>query len=204
MEISSQNRVKSISTKDDRTSPSRGGKTNSSNDGFMEKGDERRCFGGRRVPSPYEIGLMFSLNSMTQKLALHVISGAAYGRPFQWEGISEVPEGHQMSFITAQRSVVDNTIPLVMVPRWLLRNLPFKTTRNLYLIYTEFGCYLRDFIEAEKAGQTSTGLNSVLKCLVQNSADDSAATSQKRLLSDDELMGNLFVILFGGHESTYD
>jgi len=160
-------------------------------------------FGHRRVPSPNDIGLMFSLNNITQKLALHVISGAAYGCPFEWEEIPEVPEGHQISFITAQRSVVDNFLPLVTIPRWLLRSLPFKWTRNLHLIYTEFGRYIKDFIEAEKAEETSTGLNSVLKALVQNSADESAKASEKRLLTDNELLGNAFIILFGGHESTY-
>ena len=61
---------------------------------------------------------------------------------------------------------------------------------------------MKELMACEKAGATSAGLNSIVKALVQNSVEE-PGTSDKRLLTDEELIGNAFVILFGGHESTY-
>ena len=47
-------------------------------------------------------------------------------------------------------------------------------------------------------------MNSVLKALVDNSADTAGPSKDQRTLTDEELIGNAFVILLGGHESTYE
>ena len=133
---------------------------------------------------------------------MNIISGAAYGHPVEWKGSDVIPDGHRLSFLTAQRLVVDNLIPLLLLPKWLLRCLPFHSAKEIYLGYTEFGAYMKELMACEKAGATSAGLNSIVKALVQNSVEE-PGTSDKRLLTDEELIGNAFVILFGGHESTY-
>jgi len=142
-----------------------------------------------------------SFKDISQRLALNIISGAAYGDPVEWQGSNAIPDGHHLSFLTAQRLVVDNLIPLMLLPKWLLRYLPLDSAQEIYLGYTEFGTYMKELIASEKAGETSAGLNSIVKALVQNSADEQMM-SDKRLLTDEELIGNAFVILFGGHEST--
>jgi hypothetical protein len=62
-----------------------------------------------------------SIQSETNKLSLHVMAGAEYGYPLEWEGVGEVPEGHQMSFQDSIHATLDNIIAYVIVPRCLLR-----------------------------------------------------------------------------------
>src|SRR5271169_7045272 len=134
------------------------------------------------------------------KLALHVISGAAYGRPFDWEASNRVEPGHILSYPDSLRSLVNHLIMLFVFPRWML-NLPFKTLQDTKLVYTEFESYLQGLVDAERNRDENTGLNSILKALVDHSADTAGPLKERRVLTDEELIGNAFVILLGGHES---
>ena len=136
------------------------------------------------------------------KLALHVISGAAYGRPFDWEASDQVGPGHKISYPDSLRLLVNHLIMLFVFPRWML-NLPFKALQDTKLVYTEFGSYLQALLNAERNRNETTRLNSILKALVDNSADTMGSLKERRVLTDEELIGNAFVILLGGHESTY-
>lgn len=136
-------------------------------------------------------------------MALHVISGAAYGRPFEWEASDDVSLGRKLSYLDSLRQVVYNLLILFIFPRWMLR-LPIKRLQNTETAYTEFGRYLQELVDSEKTREESTSLNSVLKALVQHSTENTTGPlKEQRILSDEELIGNAFVILLGGHESTY-
>jgi len=70
-------------------------------------------------------------------------------------------------------------------------------------VYNEFREYLQDLIDSERNHQSIAGLDSVLKALVDHSVDGATGTTKdRRVLTDEELIGNAFVILLGGHEST--
>jgi cytochrome P450 len=136
------------------------------------------------------------------KLALHIISGAGYGRPFDWETADNISPGHTLPFSHSLRVLVNNLILLFVFPRWIL-NLPIKKLPETKLVYNEFRRYLQDLIDAERNHQSIAGLDSVLKALVDHSADGTTATTKdRRVLTNEELIGNAFVILLGGHEST--
>lgn len=82
--------------------------------------------------------------------------------------------------------------------------LPIERLQNTDTAYTEFGRYLHELIDSEKTREESTSLNSVLKALVDHSTESTTGPlKEQRVLSDEELIGNAFVILLGGHESTY-
>lgn len=82
--------------------------------------------------------------------------------------------------------------------------LPIKALQEAKLAYTEFRNYLQALVDAERnhIEDSRTGLNSVLKALVDNSVDN-PSSKERRVLTNEELIGNAFVILLGGHESTY-
>ena len=136
-------------------------------------------------------------------MALHVISGAAYGRLFEWEASDNVSPSHKLSYLDSLRQVVKDLLILFIFPRWMLR-LPIERLQNTDTAYTEFGRYLHELIDSEKTREESTSLNSVLKALVDHSTESTTGPlKEQRVLSDEELIGNAFVILLGGHESTY-
>jgi len=82
--------------------------------------------------------------------------------------------------------------------------LPIKRLQGTETAYTEFGKYLQELVELEKYREEATKLNSVLKALVDHSAENTTGSvKEQRVFNDEELIGNAFVILLGGHESTY-
>jgi cytochrome P450 len=139
-----------------------------------------------------------SIHKDTTKLALNVICGAVYGQPFDWDGSEKVPLGHKISFLAAIQLLVGKLILLFLLPTWTLQ-LPLKPMRDTKLAYDEFGLYLCELIEKER--QHGTGLNSALKALIDHSVDNIGLSKDHRL-TDDELLGNAFIILLGGYETT--
>ena len=136
-------------------------------------------------------------------MALHVISGAAYGRPFDWEASDKVSPGHKLSYLDSLRQVINDLLILFILPRRMLQ-LPINRLQVTETAYTEFGRYLQELVELEKNRGEATSLNSVLKSLVDHSAQNtSESVKEQRVFNDEELIGNAFVILLGGHDSTY-
>lgn len=74
--------------------------------------------------------------------------------------------------------------------------------RDSRLAYDEFGGYMRDLLKREKAlGEKSTGQN-LLAALVKYSRDSDDVKGDK-VLTDEEIIGNTFIFLIAGHETTY-
>jgi cytochrome P450 len=136
------------------------------------------------------------------KFALHVITGAGFGTPFTWEASTDdVPPNHQISFREAISSTLAHILTILITPKLLLRTLPFRGMRDSNLAYDEFGRYMRDLVEREKAlGEKSDGQN-LLAALAKFSGDSDDVKG--KVMTDDEIIGNIFVFLMAGHETTY-
>lgn len=162
-------------------------------------GNKCRC---GRVRAVHGVALICnSVHKDTVKLALNVISGAVYGKSFDWDDSEETPPGHYLSFLDSLRLVVDKLLILFLYPKWMLR-IPFKPLREARLAHQEFGYYLRELIEAAKASNNHS--NSALKALIKHSTEAGEINKKdRRVLNDEELLGNAFIILLGGYETTY-
>jgi len=139
----------------------------------------------------------------TTKLALHVVSGAAYGHSSAWNQLEEIPPGHALSYVDSIRSVVQHLLVYFIFPKSFLR-IPLRWFKDAKLAHDEFGKYIRGFLRDYKSGDVIVGGDSALKALVEHSVDaaGSGKFGRQQVLSDEELVGNSFIILFGGHEST--
>lgn len=135
------------------------------------------------------------------KFALHVITGAGFGVPFSWEVSSdEIWPNHQLSFRNAVSSVLHHLLGIVFVPK-ILWKLPIEYLREAELSYEEFGKYMHELLEREKKrGEDSNGQN-LLATLVKHAAEDDVG--EKGRLNDQEIIGNTFIFLIAGHETTY-
>lgn len=143
-----------------------------------------------------------SMHKETMKIALHVIVAAGYGYQLEWDASSEIPAGHKMSFRDSIRVTLDNLVTLVVVPRFLL-NLPIRRLQNTNRAYKEFGKYLQGVVELgrRRGNDKSSGSTTIIGELLAHSLK-SSKTSKDRVLSDDEVAGNAFVLLLAGHETT--
>jgi cytochrome P450 len=88
----------------------------------------------------------------------------------------------------------------MIVPR-ALWNLPIKPLRAAAEGYHEFGRYMSDLIEREKDLKNENDRHNLLSNLVRRSTEQ--GKENERVLTDEEIIGNTFIFLIAGHESTY-
>lgn len=160
-----------------------------------------------------------SLEQDTMKLALHIIGYVGFGLRFLWPGESpseslaaadplrkygslDPPPGHSLTFAASVERVLRYIMLLLVLPPAWLRRLPFRAAREAYEAYDNYARYTRGLL-AEKAvsGDTeATGMD-IMGHLVR--ARTAAAKSESDTqLSDDEIMGNAFIMLAAGHDTT--
>ena len=143
-----------------------------------------------------------SLLRETLRVALNVMSGAGYGFPLEWESCTEINVGHQMSFHESILFTLDNLVILFSVPRFF-SGLPIKHLQKTNLASTELGRYLQELVDLARSRHEKSSQNdSILNALVARSAEVQEH-SKERVLRDDEIVGNAFIFLLAGHETTY-
>ena len=132
------------------------------------------------------------------------------------EWIEGRTNGHKMSYADAIFSVSHDVFWLFAVPRIVLKHWPSKAARRAYVAHQEWGQYMREMIDAKRKEQSTekqviTRGTDLLSSLVKNSGNvttfvnDNTTKSGKigiGGLSDDELMGDAFVLIMAGHETT--
>ncbi|KAJ3410753.1 hypothetical protein HDV05_003292 [Chytridiales sp. JEL 0842] len=131
-------------------------------------------------------------------MALSVISAAAFGIRLEWESENSskkvAPQGHSMSFQDALVTVMYRLGPLLITPRFMFK-LPIKYLRDTYAAYEDLNKYLKEFIA--NSTNSSSDSNTLLSLLV-NAANEEEGQS----LTQEELIGNAFIFMVAGHETT--
>lgn len=140
--------------------------------------------------------LITSYLTQTLAITLHVVSGAAYGTPFDWTASLERSESREMSFRTTLKTIVGSIMLMFVVPIRLMKIIPSTRMKQTYSAYTDFEKELRELIDHERRGDTKHKNDSILRALVQSK-------DGRVELDDSEIIGNAFVLLLGGYESTY-
>lgn len=148
-----------------------------------------------------------NLKNDVHSLALNVIAAAGFGKQLDWKiSDAQIPLGHTMSFQESSTNVADHFGLIALLPKWLLRNSPWKRTA---LAFTEFENYMRELIMTEKEnfsrvvsddGRTKGNLlTAMLKASSEMADSDSKNKEEKqRHFLDSEVLGNAFMFLFAG------
>ncbi|KAJ3403799.1 hypothetical protein HDV05_007604 [Chytridiales sp. JEL 0842] len=130
-------------------------------------------------------------------MALAVISAAAFGVRLDWESENDIgkkiPEGHQMSFQQSLEIVMYRLTQWLLFPKFLFK-LPIKYLRETKDGYEDFKKYMLEFIKVAEKNENSTLLSLLVKAGSEENEDQG--------LSKDELVGNAFIFLVAGHETT--
>ncbi|KAL8712046.1 MAG: hypothetical protein Q9220_003742 [cf. Caloplaca sp. 1 TL-2023] len=162
--------------------------------------------------------------------SLHVISRGGFGVKLLWpwekmekvdEGYerftSHVPiDGHTMTFKQSMQSILRDFIWMGVFSKKNLERLPFKRTRKVWEGYTNLNQYLHELLDLKKA-EIAKGLSEAdavdlmvpLITATGHRTDGSTTTtnttspsSDPPLLTPTEILGNAFIFLFAGHETT--
>lgn len=119
----------------------------------------------------HDTSVISDISAATMRLSLYVISFAGFGVKLLWphEEIAEngqagvVPEGHTLTYKDALSGLLENIIPVMLLPRWFLARAPFKSIQVAHTSFVEWGKYMREMYEAKKAevkaGESREGMD---------------------------------------------
>lgn len=136
---------------------------------------------------------------LTLPITLFVIGAAGFGRPMSWTEDGIVPPGHQLTFKDALRTVTQDLTIKLLVPRWAMGLT--KRFRRARLAFDELHQYLTEMIHERQGFQHKEDDNDLLSSLLLANDDDDLSKDEVKL-SDSELIGNIFIFLVAGHETT--
>ncbi|KAK8133660.1 Cytochrome P450 [Apiospora sp. TS-2023a] len=156
----------------------------------------------------------------SRTIALHAFMGVGLGAPQDFStGARQRSGGRQFSFRDALTKVLHEIILTTVasqLPPAILKLLP-KYISEMKVAFDEAGLYIGDLVraqeevsEAKTAAPTEKKPNTFLSTLVNNARDDANTTaeesttggSRKKGFSKQDLMGNMFVMSFAGHDTT--
>ncbi|KZV87709.1 cytochrome P450 [Exidia glandulosa HHB12029] len=127
---------------------------------------------------------------MTLPIALFVISVAGFGRPVSWDDDVVIPAGHRMTFKEAMGIVSNNMKLRALLPDWAM-NLRYEW-RMARLAYQEMRMYMVEMIGNRRTAEVKEVQYDLFSGLLADGGE----------LSDEELMGNIYIFLVAGHETT--
>lgn len=144
-----------------------------------------------------------SLGDDSLRLALNVITGAAYGCPLGWDENPPCAIDTALSYRASMEQLTAHLMPIFLTPHWLLR-LARKDSDwgRAWEAFTAFRGYMRGMLDRER-GRLAAGEmveDNLMTALI--SAADHEDEKEDRALSPQEVMGNAFILLFAGHETT--
>lgn len=159
--------------------------------------------------SSHDLGM--DVNSLT----LAVISLAGFGKRVDWMSSSDdqhIPRGYKLSFLKAISDTTAYMVAILLFPGWLLNLSPW---RKAHTAHVQLDKYLRQIIREEKSSleqdssyQNSKARANLLTSVIRASRTEAQIDSQKTgssrkdMFTEDEVMGNLFIYLLAGYETT--
>ncbi|EAU86315.2 614/534 cytochrome P450 [Coprinopsis cinerea okayama7 len=132
---------------------------------------------------------------LTFPIALFVIGAAGFGRKISWKEEDNCPPGHAMSFKQALHIAAENIVVRAAFPGFIRKLVP--SLRKINLAYEELGLYMQDLIRERLDSAEKAEKHDLLSLLVEHSDED-----KENPLTDQEVMGNIFLFLVAGHETT--
>jgi cytochrome P450 len=146
---------------------------------------------------------ILTIGDDTLRLGLNVITSAAYGYPLAWDESPPCASPTVLSYHASVAQLNTYLMSIFLTPQWLLRLAPRDSTwGRAWETYTAFGNYMRGMLDRERA-HMSTGKcveDNLLTALIQ--AENLEEGEENRKMYAEEVMGNAFIFLFAGHETT--
>lgn len=151
----------------------------------------------------------------TLQLALSIFTNTAFGHRISSPGepADPVPAGHKYNLKDTLEGALDylNLFTTLAVPKWLAW-IPFGRIRHVMAIKAELDLWLNEIVEERRKshmmGEERKDLlynlvkaNELERTASVNIQEDNGLKSNTRILTPQELNGNLFIFLLAGHET---
>lgn len=135
------------------------------------------------------------------------------GASVQWnDDANEKPQaGFKMTYIQAVKTVIHNVGGPIILPHWFLSNYPgflpgSKNLKSLGYAIQEFPTHTMKMLDQERqrsaACKSGEARSNIMSQLLEASKNDTGTSEKGRALSDEEMMGNLFIFTAAGFDTT--
>ncbi|CAI6332017.1 unnamed protein product [Periconia digitata] len=144
------------------------------------------------------------------RLSLAVIAYMGFGRKIDFKAEDSgrrkpIPAGYQMSLHYALNLVTTFMVKILLIPQWIMRMTSMK---EIAVAHGELEKYMREMIREETANLNkdseyqSAAKGNLLTSVLRASAAEAKGTGRKQAFTEDEVLGNLFLYLIAGYETT--
>ncbi|THH29773.1 hypothetical protein EUX98_g4419 [Antrodiella citrinella] len=133
---------------------------------------------------------------ITMPIALFIISAAGFGRRLAWNEELKTSNGHSLTFKDALYTVSEGIRIKLLAPKWA--GSVFPRVKKVHGAFDELEKYMLEMIESRKDSEVKEQRFDLFSSLLE--ANDDNAEDAK--LADSELLGNIFIFLIAGHETT--
>nr|BAL05138.1 cytochrome P450 [Phanerodontia chrysosporium] len=141
------------------------------------------------------------VQSLTLPMALHVISIAGFGKQTVWRADGTLLPKHKLSFQDALHVVSTDLWIRFVMPTMLLDLAPTKRIAKVKLAFEEVEQYMLELIQERRDAEKRDERHDLFSNLLDaNDSDENGDGSVK--LTDEELLGNIFIFMLAGHETT--
>ena len=155
----------------------------------------------------HESSELTSTSEDTRTLALHVLAYAGFQQSYPFKSTSKDTRlGQRLTYRDSISLILENIFAILVFPSraFSLSFLPAKWKRIGQAI-TDFRAYMLDILAEEKRllkeGRPGTG-NLVSNLVRASENNPEAMKAGMKPLSIDEILGNIFVFNFAGHDTT--
>ncbi|KAJ7666226.1 cytochrome P450 [Mycena polygramma] len=137
------------------------------------------------------------IQKLTLKLAFLIITSCGFGFDSTW-GTPPRAKGDDMPVQEALRLVAETHMLMITLPEWIL-HLPIPTFTTARMARDRLSAFMHQQV-AERKAEVAAGNTrpDAFTMLVKANQDESS----KIQLDDQELIGNIFLFMFAGHETT--
>ena len=137
-------------------------------------------------------------------LTLHVLIAVGLGRTYEFDGGTTILEGnHKISYRDALKVILNNLFIAIFISSTALRTvlLPLKLRKVKHALQ-EFRDYMKEMMEEDTKSlyEIEAKKDNLMTVLLR--ASESRDGNGRNGLSDQEILGNLFIYNVGGHDTT--
>ncbi|RAL58574.1 hypothetical protein DID88_003350 [Monilinia fructigena] len=146
----------------------------------------------------------------TMRVTLHTISRIGFGVRLLWPGekprdkeqksvysSNEASEGHTMSFERSLSTLLETMVWVLFLPKWLLKLMPFHSAHEALESFENWGQYMNELF-ATKTKDAAEGKEGE----EYHQAELRKVKSTKSPFQIQNILGNAFVMIVAGHETT--
>ncbi|PNS15035.1 Tryprostatin B 6-hydroxylase [Sphaceloma murrayae] len=151
------------------------------------------------------------------RLSLYVICRAGFGVKNSWPGLEhehdsvdpedvdliDLQKGRDMDFLTTLGGLLEHLIKILFIPSKLLARLPFRFAKEAHTVHANWTYYLSELYNAKQTATQSSTTSPGTIDLMGNMIHQSLSPDKDSLpLTKSEVIGNAFVFLMAGHETS--